>query len=217
MATLNLVSLTGNVVSRELESRLINKDKTDGKKSIPVLNFLIRCYDKEDGRHYTLPVAVWGKELVDQCMTHLKYGDLVYVGGVLRYKHVKDENGKIKEVYTSVKASTVEFISKKLKNEKLDYSMNEVKLIGNLVHNPVVGERGFVVAVDRLYPTKNITVSNDKLTDYVTLFVSDESKIKGNLKKGSVVIIDGKLMTRKKQEDKSIPRIVVGVNEIVGR
>lgn len=217
MARLNLVSLMGELVSDHLETRMIQKEKTDGKRNIPVLNFLIRCYDKEDQRPYTLPVAVWGKERIDQCLSHLKKGDLVYVQGELRYKHVRNEEGKIERVYTTVKAESVEFLSKKLNDQKLDYSMNEVKLIGNLVHNPVVAEDGFVVAIDRLYPTKDVTVPNDKLTDYVTLYVSGEEKIVGNLKKGSVVIIDGKLMTRRRQEDQSVPRIVVGVNEIVGR
>jgi single-stranded DNA-binding protein len=275
MARLNMVNLIGTVVNDQLDPRTIGSEKTDGENKMEVLNFLIRTFDEEYQRYFTLPVAVWGEDLVGDCLEFIKKGDLVYVQGELRYKFIYNKQKKMHEkIYTTVKAATVEFISKKLKDQPLNYSMNEVKLIGNLVEDPITEnsikeyprevsvieenrsyleaagldvqmlidkqvktvneeqakilesikgfslstpETGFVIAVDRLYPSKDLKIPNHKLTDYVTLVVNDKSKIKGDLKKGSVAIVDGKLMTRKRNEKIVEPRIVVDVKEMVGR
>jgi len=222
MARVNFVQLMGRNVSEEFQIRMIDEEKTDGKNPNLVLNFLLECYDEEEGKSYRLPVAVWGKDLVIQCQNHMKKNDLVYVQGELRYKFIYNKEKKqMEKVYTSVKATTVEFISKKMKDQDLNHTINEVKLIGNLVEDLVETEDGFVVAVDRLYPSKDLKVPNYKLTDYVTVLIKDKTQIKGNLKKGSVAIIDGKLMTRKVKDvsetGKVSPRVVVGAKQIVGR
>lgn len=218
MARLNSVSLIGTVVNENLDPRTVDSEKTDGKQSMAVLNFLVRCFDETLGRYNTLPVAVWGEREILDCMNHLNKGDMVYVQGELRYKFIYNtETKKHERIYTTVKASTVEFISKKLKGESLAYSMNEVKLIGNLVQDPTETEDGFVIAVDRLYPSKEVKVPNYKLTDYVTLVMKDKKQVMGNLKKGSVAIVSGKLMSRKLDEDVVKPRIVVEVDRIVGK
>lgn len=230
MARFNSVTLLGRVV--KMEPKMVGKDKTDGKNRAVVMNFQIQCFDKDDNRYYRLPVAYWGIDEVDQCEDHMNVGDLVLVQGELRYKFikskVKDEKTgktieKVDRIYTTVKASTVEFLSKKLKNtkhikdDKLNHSINEVKLIGNLVEHPTHSDKGFVVAIDRLYPTKEVKGDNNEKTDFVTLIVDEKEKMSKKLKKGSVVIVDGKLMTRKKIKDKVIPTIVVDVKNIVGR
>lgn len=217
MARLNSVDLIGTIVNKEFKPNFIMAEKTDGKTNMPVLNFLLRCFDEEKGRHFTYPIAVWGEEMIMDCMDHLKQGDMVYVQGELRYKfHYNKESHKREKTFTTVKAATVEFLSKKLKDVPLDYSMNEVKLIGNLVDEPVETEDGFVIAVDRLYPSKDLKVPNYKLTDYVTLVMTDKSIMKTKLHKSSVAIVEGKLMTRKKGDDESKPRVVVEVRNIVG-
>lgn len=227
MARMNRTIIIGRVSEdKALESRVINKEKTDGENSIPVLNLLLetRTKGKNGVRDVRIPVAVWGKKMVRQCSQFLKPGDLVLVEGEYRYKAVKDEDGKIVQNYQTVKASNIEFLSKKLKESdthKLNYSKNEIHLIGNLVHDPRISKdadyHGFVMAVDRLYPTKEVDgIENDKLTDYVTLVVQDKSKIKSNLKKGSVAIVSGELMTRRVLNRDTMPRIVVNVDEIIG-
>ena len=233
MARFNSVTLLGRVYN--MVAKPVGKDKTDGVEGSFVLNFLLECYSEEDKRSYRIPVAVWGEREVTQCLEHLNEGDLALVQGEVRYKFIrvdeKDELGnvrlhpktkrpiqKVERVYTAVKASTVEFLSKKMKKEELFYhSINEIRLIGNLVDEPKKGEEGFVIAVDRLYPTKQTKSPNHQLTDYVTLLVSEESVIRGNLKKGSVAIIDGKLMTRRMQGNMATPTIVVDVKRMVGR
>lgn len=218
MARFNNAVLIGKVVNEVLEPKIIGKDQTDGKKPNAVLNFLIEYFDTDDKRTYKLPVAVWGVDEVMQCKNYLNKGDLVLVQGEVRYKFIKDPITKeIVKIYTTVKASTVEFLSKKLKNQALEYAVNEVKLIGNLVGDACDKEEGFVVAVDRLYPTKEATLANEDSTDFITLVVRDKKKIKGNLKKGSVVIVDGKLMTRRRHKELIMPTIVVDVKEMVGR
>lgn len=222
MARINVVQLMGRNVSKEFQIRMIAEGDSEGQKANLVLNFVLECYDEEERKKYRLPVSVWGKELVMQCQHHMKENDLVYVQGELRYKFVYNkEKREMEKVYTSVKATTVEFVSKKMKNQELDHSINEVKLIGNLVEDPIYTDEGFVIAVDRLYPSKDLKVPNYKLTDYVTVVVKDKSVIKGDLKKGSMAIIDGKLMTRKIHDipdnGKVNPRIVVGAKRIVGR
>ena len=190
MARLNQVTLMGRVVSEEIEPKIIEKEKTNGEEASVLLNFKIQCWDEEDSRHYTLPVAVWGLDMVDQCEKFLKYGDVICVVGELRYKFIKDRNGKNKKIYTAIKAENIEFISKKVKNEPFYYPINQIRLIGNLVHDPIESEDGFVIAVDRLAPAKD---KNEP--DYVTLIVKDKNAIKGNLKKGSMAIIDCKIIT----------------------
>lgn len=221
MARLNLIKLIGTVeYEGELDPREISADKTDGKNKMEVLNFFVKCFDEEDKRFYTLPVAVWGEKQVEECLRFMKKGDLVYVQGELRYKYIQNKETKeIDRVYTTVKASTIEFISKKLKDEKLQFSMNDVTLIGNLVNDAKIGDESesFVMAVDRLYPSKDLKVPNHKLTDYVHLVIRDSEKLKNELSKGSTVIVNGKLMTRKKTEKYGIPRVVVDVKDIVGR
>jgi single-stranded DNA-binding protein len=220
MARANLVVLTGIVASEEMDSRMIDASKTDGTTDIPVLNFLVKCFDQVDKRFYTLPVAAWGTDLVSDCMNYMKKGDLVYIEGELRYKHIKNPiTRETEKIYTTVKARTVEFISKKLKDEALELQShdNTVRLIGNLVHDPNDDAEGFVLAVDRLYPPKDMKISNDKLTDYVTLVVRDKELFNTNLKKGSAVIVSGKLLTKKRDENAAKPRVVVDVCKIVGR
>lgn len=212
MARLNQVTLMGKVVSEEIEPKIIEKTKTNGEEASVLLNFKIQCWDQEDGRYYTLPVAVWGLDMVDQCEKHIKYGDVICVIGELRYKFIKDGKGKNQKIYTAVKAESVEFISKKVKNEPFYHPINQIRLIGNLVHDPIQSDEGFVIAVDRLAPSKEKSEP-----DYVTLVLKDKSLIRGELKKGSMAIIDGKVMTVRKKEGVVHPRIVVGVKEMVGR
>lgn len=217
MARLNDVLLIGKTLSEELEAKFVRKEQTDGEAGNVVLNFLMKTYDEESGRFITLPVAVWGEELVDQCLTYLKKDDLICVRGEIRYKFIYNHESKSTErIYTTVKASNVEFLSKKMKTKELHYYKNEVRLLGNLVDEPIETEDGFVVAIDRLYPTKEVTTHNANLTDYVTLVLDKNSVLRGNLAKGSSVIIEGRLMTRKKRMDIIEPRIVVTVNEMVG-
>lgn len=212
MARINQVTLMGRVVSEELEPKIIEKEKTNGTDANVLLNFKIQCWDEEDHRHYTLPVAVWGLDMVEQCEKYLKNGDIISVAGEIRYKFIKGQGNVTKKIYTAIKADKVEFISKKIKNEPFYHTMNEILLLGNLVQDPVESEEGFVVAVDRLAPSK------EKVDpDYVTLVVKDKDIIKGNLKKGSMVVVKGKVMTVKKKEGVVHPRIVVGVQTMVGR
>lgn len=225
---LKVVSLAekGKAKNNAVEKDLENKENEEKMTNTMVLNFLVKCFDEDDQRYYTLPVAVWGKKEVKQCQEFLNNGDLVYIQGELRYKFIYNKtNKKFERVYTTVKADTVEFLTKKLKNtkniesKKLEHYINDVKLIGNLVEDPTDTKKGFVVAVDRKYPTKDVKTPNHKLTDYVTLVLDGDAKVKGNLKKGSVVVVNGKLMTRRIEEleQEATPRIVVGVKEIVGR
>lgn len=217
MARLNDVMLIGKKVDDGMEPKIVGKSQTDGENANIVLNFLMKTYDEKIKRFVTLPVAVWGEEMVEQCITHLQKDDLICVKGELRYKFIYNHKSKqMERIYTTVKASTVEFLSKKMKTQELHYYVNKVSLVGNLVDEPVQTENGFVVAVDRLYPTKDVTAPNSELTDFVTLVIDDDSVLKGNLKKGSPVIIDGKLMTRRKRMDIIEPRIVVSVDKIVG-
>ncbi|QST02993.1 single-stranded DNA-binding protein (plasmid) [Pontibacillus sp. ALD_SL1] len=228
MARFNSATLLGKVVNEKLEPKIIGKHQTDGIKPNAVLNFLIEYFDEEDKRTYRLPVAVWGVDEVEQCEEHMKKGDLVLVQGEVRYKHIplRDEYGKIQrdendeiimeKIFTTLKTNTIEFVSKKLKNEALQYGINDVKLIGNLVSEPTDSEEGFVVAVDRLYPTKEVK-PNENLADFITLVATDKAKIQGGLKKGSTVIVDGKMMTRKRRKDIVTPNIVIGIKEMVGR
>lgn len=226
MARVNSVTIIGTVVTdlQEVDPRTIHGLENDVRdlgndSKHQVLNFHVRCFDEEDQRPYTLPVAVWDENLTMQCLMHVNKDDLVYIQGELRYKFVYNKETRQREkIYTTVKATTVEFLSKKMKGKRIPYSKNEVQLIGNLVNDPNETEDGFVLAVDRLYPSKDMKVSNDKLTDYVTLVVRDKAAFKSKLKKGSVAIVSGKLMTRKKTEDNTVkPRIVVDVKEIAGR
>lgn len=232
MARFNSATLLGRVYNKA--AKPVGKDKTDGIEGSFVLNFQLECYCEEDKRSYRIPIAVWGEREVTQCLEYLNEGDLALVQGEIRYKFIRvdetDAEGnilynsrtnrplqKVERVYTAVKATTVEFLSKKMKKEEMFYhSINEIRLIGNLVDDPKKGEEGFVIAVDRLYPTKQTKSPNHRLTDYVTLLVSDTSEIKGQLKKGSVAIIDGKLMTRKRG-NMAIPTVVVDVKRMVGR
>lgn len=224
MARVNLVNLIGTVVTdlQEVDPRTIDGFENEAEKSSKryVLNFYVKCYDEDDKRPYTLPVAIWDESLITQCLMHVNKGDLIYIQGELRYKFINNpQTRKREKIYTTVKAATVEFISKKMKGKSIPYSENNVHLIGNLVNDPTESEDGFVIAVDRLYPTNSVDdISNDKLTDYVTLVVRDKAAFKSKLKKGSVAIVSGKLMTRKKSEDNIIkPRIVVDVKTIAGR
>jgi len=222
MARINEVSLIGTVVNTELDPKTVSPEKTDGQNNMEVLNFLVRCYNEYTGRVDTLPVAVWGENLVRECLMFMKKDDLVYINGELRYKTIWNHELKRPErIYTTVKASTVEFLSKKLKDQKLyddKFGVNDVKLAGNLVEDPRWDGEGFILAVDRLHPSKDLKVPNHKLTDYVTIVVKDESCIRGPLKKGSVAIVEGSLMSRKRDDERiGFPRIVVDAKKIVGR
>lgn len=227
MARVNSVTIIGTVVTdlQEVDPRTINGLESEvgmlekDNKKRQVLNFYVRCFDEEDQRPYTLPVAVWDEELSKQCLMHVNKDDLIYIQGELRYKFIYNKDTRKREkIYTTIKASTIEFISKKMKGKRIPYSKNEVQLIGNLVNDPNETEEGFVIAVDRLHPAKEVEVKDDKRADYVTLVVRDKSVFKSKLKKGSVAIVSGKLMTRKKNEDNLVkPRIVVDVKEIAGR
>lgn len=116
MALLNVVQLIGTVVNETILPNTVPAEKTDGKKSIPVLNFWICCPDEEKGEKYFYPVAVWGQELVEDCCEHLKQGAMVYVQGELRIKyHFNHELKKRERSIETVKALKVEFLSKKTK------------------------------------------------------------------------------------------------------
>lgn len=217
MARLNDVFLIGNVVNAELEPKIVGKDKTDGEKANVVLNFLMKTWDEELQRYINVTVAVWGEEMVEQCLTNLKKDDLVCVKGELRYKSIYNRKSeKTEKIYTNVKVSSIEFLTKKMKTQQLDCYENIVRLVGNLVDDPIKTEEGFLVAVDRLYPTKEVSAPNSELTDFVTLVLSEDSVLKGEITKGKSVYIDGKLMTRKKRLDIIEPRIVVKVKKMVG-
>lgn len=232
MARVNFVQLIGKVKfplvkdektgeitenkERALKIRIID---TGNEQDNYVLNLILRYFDQEENKFHNIPVTVWGRELSQQCFKHLKEDDFIYVQGELRYKyHFNKETRKREKVFTNVKASTIEFLSKKIKDQPLDYYMNEVKLVGNVVEMPTKETDGFVVAVDRLHPSKDLEVPNYKLTDYVHVMMKDKNKMKGKIQKGSTVIIDGSLMTNKMTNDGTFsPRIVVGAKEIVGR
>jgi len=217
MARLNDVVLIGKKVDGEMEPKIVSKRFTDGETANVVLNFLMKTYDEEAQRFITLPIAVWGEGLVEQCLLHLKQNDLICVKGELRYKFIYNRDTKQTErIFTTVKANNVEFLSKKMKTQNLHYYVNKVRLVGNLVDEPIQTEDGFVLAVDRTYPTKEASAPNSELTDFVTLILDEKSVLRGSLTKGSPVIIDGKLMTRKKRMDIIEPRIVVSVQEMVG-
>lgn len=201
----------------EMEPKIVNKRFTDGETANVVLNFRMKTYDEETQRFITLPIAVWGEALVEQCLLHLKKNDLICVKGELRYKFIYNRLTKQTErIYTTVKATNIEFLSKKMKSQNLHYYVNKIRLVGNLVEEPIKTENGFTLAVDRTYPTKDISAPNSELTDFVTLVIDEKSVLRGSLTKGSPVIIDGKLMTRKKRMDMIEPRIVVSVKEMVG-
>jgi single-stranded DNA-binding protein len=220
----NQVQLLGRVVDEELEPRIIGKEKTDGERPAAVLNFRVEYFDKEDDCFYRLPIAVWGTKDVNDCLEHLEKGSLVFVQGELRYKYIFEKNEvgerKLIKVYTNVKASRIEFMGEKIKSPIFKKSINEVRLFGNLRDDPVETEEGFVVAVDRMLPSKENIRSADYSTDYVHLVIKNKELIQRDdfkeLKKGSAVIIDGKLMTRKINEEIVRPTIVVSVKDIVG-
>lgn len=214
MARINQVVLMGTVTNNEFEPRLIEEN---GERNM-VLNLKLQYWNNSDKRYYNLPIAVWGSDMVKQCIAHLKKGHLIYVYGELRYKFIRDPNtSEIKRIYTTVKAASLEFFTKKAGDETFFHQINEVRLAGNLVEDPVETEDGFILAVDRLYPTKDIKTPNHKLTDYITICCDDKNKIRGNLRKGSMAIIDGELMTKKRVEGVVQPRVVVRVKEMVGR
>lgn len=229
MGRLNKIEVMGKIkkikkptVLGKEEMRSSNNDE----QSEIVLNLIVQCYDEETKKYYNLPVAVWGEKAIqltrEFAKNRLSVGDLIYVNGELRYSYIynKDEKGKVmldspKLIYITIKANTVEFVSREMKKTTLNTSINEVRLFGNLVEDPVETEEGFVVAVDRLY-SKEMKLPNYKTTDYITLVMDKKEKMKGNLKKGDFVIVDGKLLTRKQEGEQVRPTIVVGVNKIVG-
>lgn len=233
MARLNLVTLVGTVVEESLEVQGILIDQAShglnqtDVSDLKVLNFSIKC--KTKNTYQTIPVAVWDTMLIQQCMRYLNKGEMVYVQGELRYKYVfNKETRQFDKIYTNVKAGTVEFISKKLKSKShehesnlmptINYELNEVKLIGNLVEDPKL-EESFVLAVDRLgFQKEGDKRQKDyQFTDYVHLMVKDPAILRQKLTKSAMVIVDGSLMTQPKKEDQVTPRIVVDVKAIVGR
>jgi len=218
MARLNDVMMAGKVISEELEPKLVSKNETGGESAQVVLNFKMRTYDKIAQRYITLPVAVWGEELVEQCITELEKGDSICVKGELRFKFIRNkQTGKTERIYINVKASCIEFLSKKMKTKDVPFYKNSVQLIGNLVSDVKQGDEGFVVAVDRLYPTRETTAPNSELTDFITVVANEGSVLNGALTQGSNVIIEGRLMTRKKRMDDLLePRIVVAVDNYIG-
>lgn len=218
MARLNDVLIVGKVINDELEPKLVSKSESGGESNQVVLNFKMRMFDEEAQRFITLPVAVWGEELVEQCVLHLEKDDSILVKGELRFKYiVNKQTGKTERLYINVKTSNIEFLSKKMKTKDVPFYKNSVQLIGNLVNDAKQGDDGFVVAVDRLYPTKEATAPNSELTDFITVVANEKSVLNGALTQGSNVIIEGRLMTRKKRMDGILePRIVVAVDNYIG-
>lgn len=230
MARLNQVELMGTV--KNIKLLVLGKDKTNMDEAQIVLNFVLRYYNQELERYINLPISVWEEKVRMQCVNHLKEGDVVFIKGEIRNKYVYDtdtegsENKKEKKlvkIYTSVKASEIEFISKKIHDTKIEISAesfrqkgkNRVLLMGNVVSETIDGKEEIVVAVDRLNSIKNAKLSNHLTTDFITMLLDKETKITGKMQKGSVVMIEGELLTRKREEGKVIPTIVVGAKDII--
>lgn len=183
-----------------------------------VLNFRLACYDAVDKRSYQLPVCVWDEELIDTCERKMKEGMLIYVEGSLRYKYLIDElTEKVIKIYTTVKAEKMEFIDiEGLPKHKVPCT-NSIRLIGKLADTTKLSESGdenlFSVQVERNIP-KQVLSDVDEGHDMIPLLVKDKKAFTGSMKKGSLVVVDGRIMTRKKTENMSDPRIVVNVNSI---
>lgn len=182
MARLNHVQLIGKIESKSE----IRKIKADNEIEVPILNFVVSCEDLEDKRKYKIPIALWNEEAY-QMEQWIRTGDYVYINGEMRYKFIKNGN-KIEKIYTNVKANTIELITKQIKNPfHTPHYVNEVKLMGNIVNGD---KNNFIIAVDRL---------PKETPDFITITNEKGNAIKGNFKKGSFVILDGKIATRKKE------------------
>lgn len=226
---MNDVYLLGQKLEGELEPKIVTRRNRFGEvENDIVLNFLIQTFNEKLDRSYNLPIAIWGEQMVEQCLEHLKSNDFVSVKGEIRNKtHYNHEKQEIERIFTAVKTSNIEFLSKKFGTQDPDLFEdmyeNKVRLCGNLTDDIIETEEGYriaQVAIDRLYPTKEVIKSktpNSELTDFITVMLDSETKLKGEFKQGAVVYLRGSLVTRKRRFGIVEPRIVVKADKMVGK
>lgn len=213
------INMTEDVGREPVKQHKQNIQLQNGKSlSNFVLNFRLACYDTTDKRTYQLPVCVWDEELIETCERKMKEGMLVHVEGSLRYRYVVDElTDEVILIFTTIKAEKMEFFDVKGMPKYKVPTSNFIRLVGKLTESTKLSEEGeekiFNLQVERNIP-KQILSSVEEGHDDIPLIVRSKKAFAGSMKKGSLVLVDGKIITRKKTEDFSNPRIVVDVNSI---